>query len=444
MTIIHTRIQHGVGQGSFHSASVVVHQVGQRYRFDYVYDCGAGGNPPSKALGRCIKRLGLESRVGEAAPKGYLDLLVLSHFDQDHINGAKQLVKKCKVGRIVLPYVGVAELEILIASQVLVDTETFRALHRLANGEETLWGVPVTMVKAGSREYQNPDEPNPGLLQNNELEIVFDTPHKMTIVAAGSGKELEQEHEDGTDIHIGSMAGSAKWKLRFWNRGLDKKLLEAVENRLKIIDFPFDMVDNKTLIDSLLDWIRNNKKKLHGAYSNAIKHCYPDWSVSKDKLPNFISIGMYSGPNFHAKDVKVRYRQLGTGLAAPEYYSWLRGFWGCKLSAGWLGTGDAPLGESGCWDDFSKHYKNDLPRTSTVLIPHHGAGPTSGPRSFNPGLIYKPGVVAVISFGTNNIYGHPKTSVLEEIFAKDGEIQCVTENTVPGFCESFAFDWKCF
>lgn len=439
MTVTHTRIQHGVGQGSFHSASLEVSELGRRYRFDYVYDCGAGANQPTKALTRCIKRLDLVSRVGEVSTKSYLDLLVLSHFDQDHINGVEQLAKQCTIGRMVVPYVGIEELSLLIASQA-VEVKTIQVLHEFLHGEKRLWGIPVTMIKTGSRGEENFESTEfpPEIV--NEIAVDFDTPHKMTIVAAGSGKELGQEHEDGKDIHIDSMAGLAKWKLRFWNRGLDKKILEAVENRLKSIGFPFGMVASKNSIDGLIDWVKENKPKLHCAYREAIKDCHSDWAVSTGNLPNFISVGMYSGPSFRFTGIKTKYWRIASSEAVFWPYEWRYRARRFLARAGWLGTGDAPLGESSYWNDFNAHYKNELPRASTILIPHHGAASASGPRSFNPGLIHKPGVVAVISFGTNNTYGHPKTSVLEQIFSKDGDIQCVTENTVPGFCEFFGFE----
>jgi len=53
MRIRHARVQHAVGQGSFHTANVQLHTGGgQRYRYDYVYDCGGlrGRHPPPELM----------------------------------------------------------------------------------------------------------------------------------------------------------------------------------------------------------------------------------------------------------------------------------------------------------------------------------------------------------------------------------------------------------
>ena len=85
MDVTHFRIQHGVGQGSFHSATVQA----DRARFDYVYDCGArAGSGKSNELKRNIDSLGLERRASVSGG-GVLDVLVLSHYDADHLNGAQ-------------------------------------------------------------------------------------------------------------------------------------------------------------------------------------------------------------------------------------------------------------------------------------------------------------------------------------------------------------------
>lgn len=96
----HSRIQHGVGQGSFHSATLKVEGPGgQEHRFDYVYDCGSCS---PHVLERCIKRIDLEAR-SDSRGRPVLDALALSHYDLDHLSGARSLAKSCNVSRIYLP-----------------------------------------------------------------------------------------------------------------------------------------------------------------------------------------------------------------------------------------------------------------------------------------------------------------------------------------------------
>lgn len=91
MKVNHTRIQHGVGQGSFHSASVIFEASGNKHRFDYIYDCGALANWRQTAeLKRSVSRIWLEPRLGSA--KAVLDMLILSHFDWDHMNESPRIL----------------------------------------------------------------------------------------------------------------------------------------------------------------------------------------------------------------------------------------------------------------------------------------------------------------------------------------------------------------
>jgi glyoxylase-like metal-dependent hydrolase (beta-lactamase superfamily II) len=165
MRVVHSRLQHGVGQGSFHSASVEVSEVsGTRYRFDYVYDCGAlVGSKASPHLLNAIKRMDLSRRVD--SDRAVIDALVLSHFDRDHIVGAELLVKKFFVRRIYVPYLSPMKLALVLAGQETpLDEFYVRELHGLANGTALLFEVPVTMVQSGGDggndgPPQNPDAP---------------------------------------------------------------------------------------------------------------------------------------------------------------------------------------------------------------------------------------------------------------------------------------------
>jgi len=90
-----------VGQGAFYSE--IFHLGGGAY-FSMVYDCGSGASlcNPDNALISQIKNLKF--------PHGTIDVLFLSHFHADHINGVKELSKNNKIKKIVIPLVEDAEL----------------------------------------------------------------------------------------------------------------------------------------------------------------------------------------------------------------------------------------------------------------------------------------------------------------------------------------------
>ncbi|OCW24421.1 hypothetical protein C9382_28755 [Pseudomonas aylmerensis] len=233
MYVRHSRIQHGVGQGSFHSATVEFSATG-RHRFDYVFDCGALKYAKlSPEFQYALKRVSLTKRA-PGGNKAVLDLMVLSHFDADHMNGAQSLVKRYAVDRIVLPYLGVEELALIIASQAdAIDKDTLKELHGLANGVGKLWKRPVTMVKTGPRKTEErvfSDDPQrePPDAERSEPPRTQEFPHPVSVVLESTGAAPGTVMLDEDNLVVGSSSAGRHdtWKLRFWNRGLHATLGE--------------------------------------------------------------------------------------------------------------------------------------------------------------------------------------------------------------------------
>lgn len=462
VTITHSRIQHGVGQGSFHSASVEA-QAGERnYRFDYVYDCGAlVGKGRTHELMRAIKRMDVDRRQGMGR-KGVIDLLVLSHYDQDHINGAEVLIGRFRVNRIVVPYLSPAELALVLASQAAnISSAMVTELHQLANGSQTLFGVKVTMVRPNDSDAGNdggdgvggdggggdgPDEPVDGERGTAEW-----PPRPMVPSVGPSRQPLGHVMMGRDDVQL---VGSATtqlpfWKLRFWNRGVADDLLVYLFDELVNCDFPLHALDDPTAASDLAQWltVSANRKTTVEAYGKAIARYAPAWAseATEDKLTNFLSLAMYSGPYPAEKGAQLE-PKVDAWLPAADGYPQIAccshedfRYWrprGRNL-VGWMGTGDAPLGEQAVWADFAAHYLAELPLTGTVLVPHHGSAPLGGPRYYNPCLHPHPGMLAVISFGKTNIYGHPRAAVLKQLLSARATIEFVTEDTALGLHEVF-------
>lgn len=451
--ISHSRVQHGVGQGSFHSASVEVYEGGRSHRFDYVYDCGAlSGGAPTQELKRAIKRMDVDRRQ-DFGEKGVIDLLVLSHYDQDHINGAKDLVDKCKVKRIVVPYVGPEELALVLLSQAAeISVDMVFTLHQLANGASKFFGVPVTMVRSSGADNNNEGDtsqiPGDGGKSDQILEERFPRSIEPAVGKARLPLNREMSDADNVGLTVDGVSKSPFWKLRFWNRGVDSKLLNNVSTELKNCGFPLDALKDQAKVNEVVDWLidSDNKKKALIAYRRAIDIFAPTWKSESTgyKLANFLSLAMYSGPCDLSK--KSWDLEHASWLPAGEaYLPFVRPLWGRPGHwrdrtidlAGWLGTGDAPLGESKTWGDFAQHYHLELTSTGTVLVPHHGAAPKGGLRFYNPGLHPRPGMLAVISAGKNNSYGHPRAAVIKQLMFQNVQIELVTEDATLGLHEVF-------
>jgi Predicted hydrolase (metallo-beta-lactamase superfamily) len=88
---------YGVGQGLFYSGMI---ENGDK-RFSFVYDCGSSGDKAN--LYRCIDEY-IETLPKGNGGKKHLDMLILSHFHRDHINGLEYFLERVEVSLAVIPY----------------------------------------------------------------------------------------------------------------------------------------------------------------------------------------------------------------------------------------------------------------------------------------------------------------------------------------------------
>ncbi|OMQ17577.1 hypothetical protein [Serratia oryzae] len=83
-----------VGNGTFKTGSIFDSRRGNF--FNWVYDCGS-----TRSL--TLNRI-LENITAQSGWPNYIDMLVISHFDNDHVNGVETLLRHCRVKSLVLPF----------------------------------------------------------------------------------------------------------------------------------------------------------------------------------------------------------------------------------------------------------------------------------------------------------------------------------------------------
>lgn len=97
------------GQGLFYTGEI---NLSNRETFKFIYDCG--GNNISGAINQHITQ-------GDV-----IDMLVISHFDDDHINGLPNLFNKVsKIKRIFIPYYRGKEDYLLLMAYIYGNGATF-------------------------------------------------------------------------------------------------------------------------------------------------------------------------------------------------------------------------------------------------------------------------------------------------------------------------------
>lgn len=86
---------HAVGQGLFASGFV----TDLRHRLHWVFDCGTVSSQPATRI-----KAGLDEIQARMGPDNTIQLVALSHFDRDHLNGLVQLLGRFRVQTLILPY----------------------------------------------------------------------------------------------------------------------------------------------------------------------------------------------------------------------------------------------------------------------------------------------------------------------------------------------------
>ena len=110
---------HPVGQGIFASGSVSEANPSSA-PFHWVFDCGA--------VSRAETLVPAVERYKDLVLDNYLDLLCISHFDKDHVNGLGDLLSGLRVGTVVLPYCSSLERLIIWARRRYIDNGYFQFL----------------------------------------------------------------------------------------------------------------------------------------------------------------------------------------------------------------------------------------------------------------------------------------------------------------------------
>lgn len=90
-----------VGQGTFAGGSLIS-KKNPSIRFSWIYDCGCLEKYQDQLVSE-IDRLAVLETSGHGMPR--LDLVFVSHFDQDHISGLVYLLSKFEIGTLVLPFI---------------------------------------------------------------------------------------------------------------------------------------------------------------------------------------------------------------------------------------------------------------------------------------------------------------------------------------------------
>jgi len=412
MTHINCRFDfHPVGQGLFYS--------GQINDFHFVYDCGA----------RPGKQYAQAALASYKAPDAPLDLLIISHFHEDHTNAVEDLLRKVRgVKEVIIPYLFPAERLLVGAGYAFAND-----LDELSDDYISFLNDPVgylTDFGAGEAAFT--------FLRSGDA--VEEWPDAGEQVAGNYGwyPEAPESSPDDADeilrrsnvslrLHS-SIYRAPQWGFKFYCKP-GKASAADIQKELLALTSPIDVKDIPRVL-------KNRLKDLKGVYKKLFK---------SHKDQNNTSVVCCHGParpRRTTRDVLYGVARVALSMSSPgltplplrssvcfsgHYLFDMHGYWRAEdnrpflLPPLQLLTGDANIIPK----EYQTHFTSELDAIGLALLPHHGSKhnwdnvfPSMMPNC----------MLWVASSGLGNKDKHPNTEVVKSVV--DAKRQLVLCNEI--------------
>jgi hypothetical protein len=235
---------HPAGHGTFFTGHIKCVDDSPSDDFVWVYDCG------SRKWSQMDNLIALFA--ARLTPKNFIDMVCLSHFDSDHVNGIEALLSSAKVGALVLPYLSL-EARLALASQLsgnepsahrlaamIVDPSRYLAERGLRERVER-----IIMVQGGQSpdsEGSAPpnDEPNPS---DNSRNGESCAPGIRVSVRRLEADEIGHQQQAWLEVarHDQAWTIGGLYELVFYNRALPNE--EAPKSGASLSDVAAEVAD---------------------------------------------------------------------------------------------------------------------------------------------------------------------------------------------------------
>lgn len=493
-----TRTQWAAGQGFFHTG--VLYANGKP--FIYVFDCGSSGNtktlpqdskttikeevdtfieslahywtPENRRYWRHWRRshpihlhpydrgvtfIGtpfqnewLSLNYIEQTTKPAIDIVYISHFDNDHINGLNYLIQKGNVSEVAIPYASPAERFIYLLNSTsneygelqtsdLLDISDF-TLQFVANPRAALLQqadeITLRQFVNGDNETSieihatyNPtidgydlNSTPPALSPNKPVWTLF------THILKGNAGRLEQSFKAALIDEI------QKLETRRQQEGNTIETLEAIKDtnssRNTFQNKETEKSDQIDFTDYTL-----LRKLISREYIDAIRKAYRR-AVSPSKNLNPTSLILYSGPTHDRRIISTLHaywRGNQTLNTYPCTYKLNLAY--ISPACGWIGCGDAPIGRSPeSIEEFNRIFAHYKTMTRTFAPPHHGSE-----RDWSDGILNGFGPYGdeapICIFSANSLrWRHPSTKAILSANNIGSPTIVVTNDTRSRFTET--------
>lgn len=373
-----------IGQGAFYFEKL---EDRNGNLITVVYDCGSSSS----------HRI-LFSQIDDFFQKGdEIDILFISHFDLDHINGILHLNDRCNIKKIIMPLISpnmwyLYALSAINKDEYIIDFISF--------------------------------------IEGNRDKIIEVKPYNIEGVQEGENYFLNDlsanvnQIESGSHINVSRCTDGVYWiyiPINFAHS--DQELSKLKGNILSRLQK--NGITDISQLNS--DVVARFNKEIRLGFKDA------------DLKLNENSLVVYSGPN---KDMTQTDRyghhicwSMGCRLIEAHYHRNIPDFYLNRWRDACLFTGDAKLDIDRC-NSVVKIIKDLKSNIGTLQIPHHGSAHnfsgTDFENSFNLSLC---NIFTFISHGIKNRYRHPSSKVITDLFLHHNMSWSVTEEKDSQFYE---------
>lgn len=351
---------HPIGQGAFYSEEF----YNLKNSFKIVYDCGNFNN--LKYADKVIEQAFNKNDI--------IDILFISHFDYDHVSKISKLrdtVKKIK--NVVLPLLYENTKNLLLKIYKYYDDNVFN----LINNPQNFFGEETKII------FVNYPENDEGTYIDNSLTDI----EKINM----TGKKIDS----GTQLFL----KDREWVFIPYNY----MYLERHEELVKMLKQ--ENINVKKLINDIdytLYKIISDIGKTKKEGGKIFKRIYD----SLEDTININSMILYSGPLSKNNDFQVNF--FVKNKCCFNIFEFFNICYNNYNKAACIYTGDTNLNKVFIKSKFKQLWDN----VGTIQVPHHGSK-----RSFNADILDGDTRFFPISYGTDNIFGHPSSKVISDIFS---------------------------
>lgn len=425
------RYHYPIGQGIF-SAQII---RANKAEYVCVYDCGSStyknemkANPGKNKFSMWVNDLRKKTN-------GVINLLVISHFDEDHFNGVGELLKKFRIKKIVIPYMDIAEKIIFALSH------------------------PYSFRGIGSQDDWEADSFFAGALAGalgEDLSILDSLRGVEIIQSPGFPREPSTEYFD-PDFNKSVEGAQSLPVWEFYHFSLFSGVDDSVKNEyIENFRNEFHKVLNKDVDDISMHDLNNKLNVFKEVYRKTCANVKKKYSrIGIKDIFNASSVILYSGPEVgFLNSGRGVFNRVSMGRQVVDRYGITNAchkedFHYCSKSddfehmGGWLGTGDARLKDVANILELRNNLgQSRIERIRVITVPHHGSKNNSDYEFYS--IFSRPRVECVVHSDPKRGYRHPHVQT-KEVIARSGFIEIpVTKEDDSFYAEYLSNDYQSF